>query len=104
MKVRRFIRAMSSRFGPLPLLTILVGTPPGVYKPLPGSDGYHNDVGTPPLSTASDTRHSSPHRPHQCRTLARLQAPRAQSPVHSSAKGIAQLHIKGVLRFSFLRR
>lgn len=101
LKVRGFIRAGSSRFGPLRLLTILVGTPGGICYSLSGSDGYHNDVGTPPLSIASDTRHSSHHRPHQCRTLARSTAHRTQSPVHSSAKGIAQLHIKGVLTLSF---
>lgn len=92
---------MSFRFGPLPLLTILVGPPGGIYYSLSGSDGYHDDVGAPPLSIASDTRHSSHHRPHQCRTLARSTAPRTQSPVHSSARGIATLHVKGVLTLSF---
>ena len=100
-KTTRFTNARSSRFGPLPLPTNLDGTPPGVYKPLPGSDGYRNDVGTPPPGIASDTRRSSPRTPHQCRTLARSQAPRTQSPACSSAKGIAQLHIKGVLPPSF---
>ena len=99
--IGRFIRALSSRFGPLPLLTILVGAPGGICYSLSGSDGYHNDVGTPPLSIASDTRHSSPHRPHQCRTLARSTALRTQSPVRSSARGIATLHVKGVLPLSF---
>ena len=92
---------MDSRFGPLPLPTILVGAPGGICYSLSGSDGYHNDVGIPPLSIASDTRHSSPHRPHQCRTLARSQAPRTQSPAHSSARNVTQLHIKGVLPLSF---
>ena len=57
--------------------------------------------GTPPLSIASNTRRSSHHRPHQCRTLARSTAHRTQSPVHSSARGVAQLHVKGVLTLSF---
>nr|DAW82060.1 MAG TPA: hypothetical protein [Crassvirales sp.] len=68
---------------------------------MPGSDGYRSDVGTPPLSIASDTRHSSHPRPHQCRTLARSQVLRTQSPACSSARGVTQLHIKGVLQLSF---
>lgn len=104
LKTAELTSAHCSRFGPLPLPTNLDGTPPGVYKPLPGSDGYHNDVGTPPLSIASDTRHSSHRRPHQCRTLARSPAPRTQSPVCSSARGVAQLHIKGVYDLSLPQR
>lgn len=40
----KLICAESSRFGPLPLSTNLDGAPPGTNQPLPGSDGYHNDV------------------------------------------------------------
>nr|DAW07663.1 MAG TPA: hypothetical protein [Bacteriophage sp.] len=58
-------------------------------------------MGAPPLSTASDTRHSSPRTPHQCRTLARVQAPRTPRPQCSSAGDVTQLHIKGVLTLSF---
>lgn len=94
---------MSSRFGPPPAISSRVGTPGCGEYPLSGSDGYHNDVGTPPLSIARDICHSSTPRPHQCRTLARSTAPRTQGPVHSSAMNVTQLHIKGVLRFSFLR-
>ncbi len=92
---------MSSRFGPPPAISPCVGTPGCGEYPLSGSDGYHNDVGTPPLSIASDTRRSSHPRPHQCRTLARSTAPRTQSPACSSARGVTQLHNKGVLPFSF---
>lgn len=101
LNIGRFICAGTSRFGPPPAISSCVGTPGCGEYPLSGSDGYHNDVGTPPLSIASDTRHSSHPRPHQRRTLARSQAPRTQSPVHSSARGIAQLHIKGVVPLSF---
>ena len=93
---------MSSRFGPPPAFSSRVGTPPGLgIIPYQGAMGTTTNVGTPPLSIASDTRRSSHHRPHQCRTLARSQAPRTQSPVHSSARGVTQLHIKGVLPLSF---
>lgn len=96
--ITELILALYSRFGPLPLLTNLAGSPPGTNQPLSGSDGYHDKVGTPPLSIASDTCRSSPRTPHQCKTLARSQAPRTPSPTCSSARGIAQLHVKGVLR------
>lgn len=103
-KVGPFICAESSRFGPLRLLApVLVPPGPGII-PCQGAMGTTTNVGTPPLSIASDTRHSSPRTPHQCRTLARCLAPRTQSPQCSSAKGVATLHNKGVLRFSFLRR
>lgn len=101
LKTTRFTNAHCSRFGPLPLLTNLAGTPPGTNYPLSGSDGYHDKVGPPPLSIASDTRHSSHRRPHQCRTLARSPVPRTQSPACSSARDVTQLHIKGVLPLSF---
>lgn len=103
LNIAKLICAESPRFGPPPAISSRVGTPRGAGNiPCQGC-GYHNDVGTPPLSIASDTRRSSHPRPRQCRTLARSTAPRTQSPVHSSARGVTQLHIKGVLRFSFLR-
>ena len=79
---------------------VLVPPGPGII-PYQGAMGTTTNVGTPPLSIASDTRHSSHPRPHQCRTLARSQAPRTQSPVNSSARDISTLHIKGVLTLSF---
>lgn len=100
-KPTRFTRARSSRFGPLPLLTSLVGTPPGTYRDPPGSDGYHDDVGTPPLSIASDTRRSSPRTPHQCRALARVHRVCRIARPPRSTRGVTQLHIKGVLTLSF---
>lgn len=118
----RFICAKSSRFGrpennydffskslnlqarcppasdPLRLSAPVLAPPgPGII-PCQGAMGTTTNAGTPPLSIASDTRRSSPRTPHQCRTLAGCHAHRMQSPVHSSARDVTQLHIKGVLR------
>nr|DAI59224.1 MAG TPA: hypothetical protein [Crassvirales sp.] len=57
MKIGQFICANSSRFGPLPPLTILVGTPGGICYSPSGSDGYHNECGHP--TAEHSERHTS---------------------------------------------
>lgn len=86
-KVTEFTSADTSRFGPPPAISSRVGTPGCRNHPLSGSDEYHDDVGTPPLSIASDTRHSSPRTPHQCRTLARVHTVCNTARPPRSAKG-----------------
>lgn len=58
-----FILADCSRFGPPPAISSRVGTPGSGDHSLSGSDGYHNECGSLPLSIASNTRRSSPRDP-----------------------------------------
>lgn len=100
-KVTELILAVSSRFGPLPLPTILAGAPGCWGYSLSGSDGYHSNMATPTAEHSERHHVSLATRPHQCRTLAGSTHPAHQVWDNARQQGESTLHVNGVLRLSF---
>ena len=99
--IGKLVLTASSRFGPLPFPTILVGTPGCWGYSLSGSDGYHSNVATPTAEYSEQHHVCLATRPHQCRTLAGSTHPARQVWDNARQQGESTLHVNGVLRLSF---